>query len=614
MPHTYFARVNSNEEYNPQHHSRDDVAIFHLEIQEKEGTYPQATLLIRNPDVDFSTKEEAIISRNNTILFRGQLMKTPIKGEKNLIQIKLVAKPQNAREQLEKLCTFLKKEGGWDLLFVSDENETRPYEALEGRTQLFYWDRATGRVNATDIFKGDKAIPLPNDSLFDTIRYRVAHRPLQSVHMQVIAEWIQSRQGEEDIGYLLKFRFPEGIVNTLTGDILQTNWWRVGDKDASGSYTILDSALEEFTPPSTGILNLYPRTSIPLTEELIENSPPYFLKRSWFHVRGLRVKWHYKQKRREIFHIHLGQTLQDINVEPKTKSLKIRLQNIGGLRGIPRWLPHHGYSKRFQVQWEGILYYCLENHLSKTEFEPSKWEKVRGNTLPTLETATFFNTERGKQAALHALEIAKSHLAYSSRAIEIKLSGTFDEMAKLTCAHRVALKDAPLPWKKITGKVKQVRLIKDGSTGVSWGEAILACSIGTKKKKFLPSQEKNPYVDEEYVIDTYIFIPQQEIMSPSSIAYRSWEDQSPSLGITSLGALSARDLVEEITVLNPPDEQNKALSEVASQGREKALSVLRNCPTRIRIRFKDLRPIGTLEHHIHLPIAEGYAPPHQLIK
>ncbi len=287
---THFAWVKPGETYDPSTHNREDLQIFRLEIQEKEGSYPHATCLIKKPETGLEGKSEALISQGDTLLFRGSLVKSPLKIADDLMEIKLISKPSDSTQKLETLCKLLKQEALWDPLFISNQDNPKPNEVLDARSQLFYWSRTTGEVKASCVFEGSKSASFGKSIFYDSLKYTVAQAPVNSVHLQVSAEWIQECKGTHDIGHLIKFKFPEGIINTLTGESLKHLWWTSGEKLGRSGYTLQKSKLEQITPPNTGGLNLYPRTSI----QLWDNEKPYTLRRSWFVVRNLELKWSYK--------------------------------------------------------------------------------------------------------------------------------------------------------------------------------------------------------------------------------------------------------------------------------------------------------------------------------
>ena len=605
---TYFAWIQPGEKYDPSTHNREDLQIFRLDIQEKEGTYPFATCLIKKPETGFEDKSEALISQEGTLLFRGSLLKSPLKIADDLMEIKLIAKPKDSATKLEALCKALKKEALWDPLFISNQGSPKPNEVLDARSQLFYWSRTTGDVKASCVFEGSKSATFGKSIFYDSLKYTVARTPLSALHLQISAEWLQECKGVHDIGHLIKYKFPEGIISTLTGESLKRLWWKSGEKLGRSGYTLRKSKLEQVTPPNTGGLNLYPRTSI----KLWENEKPYTLRRSWFRVRNLELKWSYKQKRREIVHIHLSQDLQDLGLEPRKKSLKIRLQNIGSPKGYKKWSPNHRYSRGFKVKHKKNFYQCVSGHTSKEHFEETKWLKINKKVIPTLISPTFFNTDRGHQAVAHALEVAKSHLAYSARAIEIRVQVPFEKARKITCDHKVTIKDDRLPDGKAVGKVKRLKLSQDGETGISFGEITIACSIGKDQKKPNFKKAPNPYVEESYIEPDYLLDTESEFVSPSHIGFGAWEDQQPLHGLLNPDCLRASDMVEEIEVINPPEKQNEALRSVQMEGRKAALGVLKGASTQIKIRLKDLKSTGVLTHHINVPIKTPFTPPQQI--
>ena len=68
--------------------------------------------------------------------------------------------------------------------------------------------------------------------------------PLAAIDVTVTAEWYQRYEGRTDISRLLQDKFPEGLINTLTGSSLEKKWWRRGDKIGRSGYWIAHSDLQ----------------------------------------------------------------------------------------------------------------------------------------------------------------------------------------------------------------------------------------------------------------------------------------------------------------------------------------------------------------------------------
>ncbi|MDR1907937.1 MAG: hypothetical protein LBQ43_03700 [Holosporales bacterium] len=103
------------------------------------------------------------------------------------------------------------------------------------------------------------------------------------------ADWIQHNEGIFDFGDRISALFPEGIINSLNATFGEC----VAQTHKSG-YTIMDSSFEQTSPPSTGVLDVYPiqMPSISVGGAL-KSLPRYWFRAKW------RLAWEYEQKRVE---------------------------------------------------------------------------------------------------------------------------------------------------------------------------------------------------------------------------------------------------------------------------------------------------------------------------
>ena len=118
----------------------------------------------------------------------------------------------------------------WDDLFVNEADLDDPVEVLEARSALYYWSRFNGEVSLSDIFVGKETLDIKDNFFRDSLRFEVNQPPLESVVIEVIAEWNQRASGECEIGHLVEERFNKGLVNSLTGLDLASRWWKTGEK------------------------------------------------------------------------------------------------------------------------------------------------------------------------------------------------------------------------------------------------------------------------------------------------------------------------------------------------------------------------------------------------
>lgn len=227
--------------------------------------------------------------------------------------------------------------------------------------------------------------------------------------------------------------FPKRKVNTLTPSGLIVEWPKVGDKIGpalsrkQSGYQVVQSSLKEITPPSTGILDIYPTVTPEITLKRDGQVKPIRMKRSWFKGE-LYLYWHYLQKRREnlSFTLHQESQLKG-RIRPRQKHLEIQLQSIEG------HLPNRGCS-------------------------------------------SFFMIDRGRLAVNHAIAMGKAYLAGSARCIEVEFKVPFADAAQITLDTSVRIQSAMIPGGELIGKVVEYRLVQNGAEVYGWVR--LAIAVG----------------------------------------------------------------------------------------------------------------------------------------
>jgi len=427
-------------------------------------------------------------------------------------------------------------------LFYGEDDERdgeNPVNVLEGRRDLFFWDPSDGSVGVSNIFKGRRSVDLSDFILADTLKVNFGDVPLSSVKVDISCEWVQRANGDFDLLPRVAGAFPGGIVNTLTPKALMKNWPKDGDKvgptkmNRNSGYMVMASKIERVTPPSTGVLNTYPT----LTKEIWGRR----LSRAWFDGR-LSVYWRYTQKRTEVV----------------------------------RFTLHHdmGHDFRFKGMIKGrekTLRLCLQN--------------VQGY-LNGPDASSFFQMERGKQAILHGVEIAKSHLAGSARCLEVEFQVPLEAALGVGLDHNVVLSVKGLPktfGERIVGKVARYRFDVTYDRQVAWLK-VLAVPGGD-------------------VAD--------DLVDVVTLGY--FKDQVTTKGLVKPSSMGVNDFVEDVCVRMDAVKQAESLEEaVLSEGacdfddKSRACFInnfLRKNPTAIGLKMLDLRSVDNLVHIIDVPLS-----------
>ena len=623
----YFCWAGEGVSFDEEIHMREDMPVFSFEIGAQESQIPWMRLRVGNPKQGlnrFSKKNAFLSCRKSTgeteLLFKGALISVAQKIEGESVELFFTAQPQDMNEKLEILQQELKQTNLWDPLFVAPENKNNPSESLEARTQIFHWSRTTGELHLSDLFQGGKSLQVKGNFYKNSLDVRLSEMPLQGVRVRLKVSWIQRFQGVSDLTYLLRSRFPGGLVNTLTGEDLEAKWWRTGEKLGRSGYWIDHSELREVNPAYTGTLNIYPAMSAKVWASPHdpvfgkENTPRQIrLKRRWYHSK-LLLGWSYKQKRTEYAQFTISQKTQSLGTPlSKIRTLNISLKGLDFAGEHDEWQPFVRYTSGFRVVWENEIYRCTEPHRSRARFDEDEkvhWDYLGSahEGLDQMPQSSFFVTKRGHQAVAHALEIAKSHLASSSRAVEVRLCAPLENLMSVTCDHTVFVEDPRLPGGKAQGKVTSYTLIGDGQKGIFRAEVVLGCCVGAKELPALVTENVCENIAMPYVQEG----GPQVCSSPSGILFESFYEQGPKHGILNPQGMAAIDLVEEVRVQGLPDTQNTHLLENQYPQRHHITAALKEVKTNIFMRLKDLRSRANLKHTLYINVLTPWQGPCQI--
>jgi len=540
----------------------NNLKIFSLIISQKEGEIASAKLeVLRGDAFSDAPLNGTFVYQNNDqteVIFKGKRVGFPRQIDSNLAQVEYTSEPDDAPMQLHNLAQSLKTPPFYDDLFVEvgDEN---PVNVLEARSDLFVWDRRTGTASLTSLFQGDRVLDLSDSILEGSLKLSLGDTPLDSITIEVSAEWIQQADGDINIFPKIAKKFPKGLVNTLTTEQLTKQWPKVGDKigpEASlkqSGYQVVKSTLRPITPPNTGILGIYP-TVTPEITTLVDGKPcAVRLKRSWFKG-DLWLYWHYFQKRREVLRFTLNQSSKlSGRIRPRQKRLTIQLQSV-------------------------------QNHLVNRA------------------ASSFFISPRGRLAVIHALEIAKAHLAGSSRCVEVEFEVPLSHASDISLRDSVRLKSDKIPGDLIVGKVI-------GYTFSITPESALArIKLGIAAGSPVDFKAPEPKTEDIYCNDEQ----ESYFKTPSGIAFKAYDNQTPTQGILHPLGLTIHDFIKGVQVQGTPEKQFQHLLENEYPNRDDTLGALADVPTIIDVQLLDLRTQPVLEHTIDLDILNTWSSPDQI--
>jgi hypothetical protein len=479
------------------------VKLLELVIDHKEGHVAVATLVFPVSEVIPTEGWAFIVTDDRGALepiFKGQFVGLPKKIDETTKVVELVATPADLGQQVNALACHLKESHTDCLLLKGQKLDLADY--LEFRQELFCYDRITHQLTLSSLFKGTQQQTFQTQILQGSLQFRISDTPLPAICLSLVCEWVQECQGEINLIPKIELQFSQGRIHTLSPKSLSASWPEPGKILGRSGYEVLRSSLKEFIPPSTGSLRHYP-TLTPLI-----HGKRY--RQYWFQGE-LILGWTYRQKRREQVDVVVHHQNQYLCFSKRpVRKLKLKLNKLAG-----------------DMQ----------------------------------SRSSFFETPAGHQAILNALNIAKSHLAYSSRAAEVRFQVEFVNALDITLDHQLTICHESLPSASITGKVTSCRLERRFDRAVAHLTVAVATGV----------EEKKPFA-------------------------LIWNYKDNLLGFEKLNNLTVDDFIESLAVENRVPDQINWLQE-----QEQAVSSLPpEAATSIDFTFKDLRSSDVLERKLRL--------------
>jgi hypothetical protein len=521
----FLYRCRDDQDFSETVHTEWPLKLLDLTVEQGEGRVAVAGLVLPVSE-EVPSDGWAFIATDDRghlePILKGQFVGLPKRIDDHTKFVELVATPATLRQQVHQLRQSLEQDhGACFLLKASDKGSDSIDLAdyLEFRQDLFCYDRITHQVSLSSLFEGRVSQEFGPQILQDSLNFRLTDTPLPGIELTLVCEWVQELQGEINLFPKIEHQFPQGRLNTLSPKDLVDHWPQTGRLLGRSGYAVVRGFLKEFIPSSTGLLGIYPTTT-----PLIQGKT---YRQFWLEGE-LTLDWTYRQKRQERLEVrlhHRNQYLSSSNRPYRKLNLKL-------------------------------------NHLMASRKTQSR----------------FFETEAGQKALSRALDIAKSHLAYSARAAEVTFQVAFQEALDITLDHQVTVHHPSLPGGKLTGKVTRYRFMRTFDRAIAQITVAMATGTGA---------------------------------SPLSFNLE-WHSCDPLEGVEgeqegeSMTQLTPDHFIESLTVYNPASDQIAWV-----QAQEEPPKVLPpDLSTRIEMHLKDLRSSDVLERKFRLKDLYWGAPNH----
>lgn len=580
---------------------RGDAKILSLEISQRECCFASAKITLfcddQNFVKNFSKKyakigaqyfekqdDEHLISRIK-LIFSGRLVSFPLALGKSCVQLEFIAEPSDYQQQLD---AFLQSNisayqqvdkhqisansANFDELFFSENDLQNPTVFLEGCSKCFYWDMKSGKLSLSEINRGEKNIEIDGAKILEkSLKISLAREPYKNISINLSANWTRRTSGLLDLYPFVAKKFSEGIVCSFTN--IKSKIKRLCSLH-SDDYDALSCSVREADPSALVPLQTFAKTSRKFEvqkdgKDQKKTSKKVAVQFKKFYFYGeMLFCWHRKQKMSES--IKLNVVNSKIN-RGREKRIFMRLNSIQFSKEYPYWNFFTHYRSGDKVIFEGSVFECSAPHFSANFFDEKNWKKIAKvpDALPSDSCESFFKTERGKNAIKYALQNAIALINYSARYVEISFAVDATEFLDVTINDQITLLDARFDGGKISGKVTKTRFVATSK------KRILHITIGCCLQNF--SENSTEQINE------YL----KKLWSKND-GYDNDNDR-----------FSLGDIVRDVEVINPPEEQEKILGESDAKSITELESRLKNHPTKIKIFLAPLK--GSVVKNVELP-------------
>lgn len=580
--------------------------LFNLDISQEENYFATARLVIDALTSLPPVGTEGFITLENThTLFKGLLVGKLVKIDGDFGEIELIGKPTDFAQKNRKLQKQNRRSPYWDGLWIGPEKMGDYEEIQDVRTASLFCHPRTGELSLSDWFEGRETFTVHQNFSYQSLQVKLRKPPLQACTVKVHAHWVQGLQGIANLGPQIRKAFPHRRVNTYTEKGLTEKWPLARKRLGRSGLWVLKSELKPVLPASP----LYPLYSPPLSlEETGEAPKTYRVRRYWFKP-TLWVRWQKKQKRKETLSLTLFHDFQPLYPgEGKHKTVEFTLQNINPDPEAYGWQPEYFYEEGAKISYQNGSYKCKKEHTSSLAFEKDQnfwvFKKFFHTPLGNPARASFFLTDRGYQAAEHAMERAKVILAKSARCLEVSFEGAWDTLRDITTDSSVILSDPRLPGGKVRGKVVKYVISAKGETGERSVHVTLLCSMGTGKEAKVGCPHPIPlYGEDGYGEEDYQVHENHQQTTPSGLSYFRYDTQGP------IEEGRGGALLRGVHLMTGPQDQEEEMLRQSYKTPKALKKALEEKPTGFRLFFKDLRTKERADHLITVKMAASWSAP-----
>lgn len=544
----FFAWANADEAFDEGIHTRNDDDVFEFQIDQSEGDFATLRIQIKNPRIGLlapGRKVWAWFSWRNPVdhvvhpLFYGRLVGIPEEIQDEVVELNLIARPEDFQQQKEAIAAGVRLSGVWDPIWFSGDDLTDPDKILEGMPALFDTDRLALTVSLTDITNGeDGTLDFTEDDVFyDSVNIHFAQNPVRRVTVNGEVSWDQKAAGTVDLtnfnmsGNNRQGEHP-GAISSWYGQGLVDAWPSSGAGVGGGwswqtasvniiSGPIASQTIGDYTSKDGGLTFFYYDGGFDTGLGAVGNPQAPGLP---------AIGWSY----------HVA---------------------------IPLWRFTYQMVLGFDVtrRKTETVSFTLEADVQSTVTEPDDQEALTINLRSSeavsqgemdAKDRSFFTTARGQESIAYLIEVARAHLVARARAVEVQFDIAFTQAVEvgLTCRKNASMIDDRLPGAFAAGKIIRYTLEMQG--GKLNATLTIGCMVGRDGTAAAVAGEPD-WFDQDYIEDDYqVFIGEYVLPPSGSVSFQTIQGMLINDDGINFHALTPSSVVKRWALVNNRNEND----------------------------------------------------------
>jgi hypothetical protein len=269
----YFCYIDAPEDFDPDVHNVEDEAIILATVKQDEGSFASLEIDVINPREGLlapGRKPWCWFSWDNgseiVALFTGRLVAIAVQMDGETVRLQFIAKPADYETLKSDLADAMKVLPFWDPVWIATDLSDAD-AVLKTYGALWHIDRTTLELGISDeLVPEDGTITLTaEDVIYSSVGQTYSQKPKLKGKFQGTLTYSQTGKGTVDLTERIVSLFGadksiyknkgSGVISTLTGDGLKSDW-PTGGTSLDGGWTVnVDTSIEEASttnfPPYT---------------------------------------------------------------------------------------------------------------------------------------------------------------------------------------------------------------------------------------------------------------------------------------------------------------------------------------------------------------------------